>query len=57
MLNCNPGRQGKNISKMFITGPDVIKTVLGEEISMEEPGGARIHSVKRNSPARNGMRL
>ena len=34
----------ENISKMFITGPEVIKTVLGEEISMEELGGARIHS-------------
>ncbi len=33
-----------NISKMFITGPEVIKTVLGEEISMEELGGARVHS-------------
>ncbi len=33
-----------NISKMFITGPQVIKTVLGEEISMEELGGARVHS-------------
>ncbi len=29
------------ISKMFITGPEVIKTVLGEEISMEDLGGAR----------------
>ena len=26
----------ENISKMFITGPNVIKTVLGEEISMED---------------------
>ena len=33
-----------NISKMFITGPEVIKTVLGEEITMEELGGARVHS-------------
>jgi methylmalonyl-CoA decarboxylase subunit alpha len=33
-----------NISKMFITGPGVIKTVLGEEISMEELGGALVHS-------------
>jgi acetyl-CoA carboxylase carboxyltransferase component len=33
-----------NISKMFITGPNVIKTVLGEEISMEELGGARVHA-------------
>ncbi len=33
----------ENISKMFITGPEVIKTVLGEEISMEDLGGARVH--------------
>jgi methylmalonyl-CoA decarboxylase subunit alpha len=33
-----------NISKMFITGPEVIKTVLGEEISMEDLGGARVQS-------------
>jgi methylmalonyl-CoA decarboxylase subunit alpha len=32
------------ISKMFITGPEVIRTVLGEEISMEDLGGARVHS-------------
>jgi Acetyl-CoA carboxylase, carboxyltransferase component (subunits alpha and beta) len=30
----------ENISKMFITGPNVIKTVLGEDISMEDLGGA-----------------
>jgi methylmalonyl-CoA decarboxylase subunit alpha len=35
-----------NISKMFITGPSVIKTVLGEDISMEELGGARTHCEK-----------
>ncbi len=34
----------ENISKMFITGPEVIKTVLGEEISQEELGGARVHA-------------
>ena len=34
----------EGISKMFITGPEVIKTVLGEEISMEELGGAKVHS-------------
>jgi len=33
-----------NISKMFITGPEVIKTVLGEEISQEDLGGARVHA-------------
>jgi acetyl-CoA carboxylase carboxyltransferase component len=32
------------ISKMFITGPEVIKTVLGEDISMEELGGARVQA-------------
>ena len=31
-------------SQMFITGPPVIKEVLGEEVSMEELGGAKIHS-------------
>jgi acetyl-CoA carboxylase carboxyltransferase component len=34
----------ENISKMFITGPGVIKSVLGEEISMEELGGAKVHA-------------
>jgi propionyl-CoA carboxylase beta chain len=33
-------------SHMFITGPDVIKTVTGEEVSMEELGGAHAHNVK-----------
>ena len=32
------------ISKMFITGPEVIKSVLGEDISMEDLGGARVHA-------------
>ena len=31
------------VSKMFITGPEVIKSVLGEEIDMESLGGARVH--------------
>ena len=33
-------------SHMFITGPDVIKTVTGEEVEFEELGGARTHSTK-----------
>jgi propionyl-CoA carboxylase beta chain len=33
-------------SHMFITGPDVIKTVTGEEVTFEELGGAQAHSVK-----------
>lgn len=33
-------------SNMFITGPDVIKTVTGEDVEMEELGGARAHNSK-----------
>src|SRR4029434_6001538 len=33
-------------SHMFITGPDVIKTVTGEDVAMEELGGARTHNTK-----------
>jgi propionyl-CoA carboxylase beta chain len=33
-------------SYMFITGPDVIKTVTGETVSQEELGGAHTHNVK-----------
>ncbi len=33
-------------SHMFITGPDVVKTVTGEEVSLEELGGAMSHATK-----------
>ncbi|NPC95712.1 acyl-CoA carboxylase subunit beta [Nocardioides sp. zg-DK7169] len=33
-------------SGMFITGPDVIKTVTGEDVTMEDLGGARTHNTK-----------
>ena len=33
-------------SAMFITGPDVIKTVTGEDVTMEELGGARTHNTR-----------
>ncbi len=33
-------------SHMFITGPEVIKTVTGEDVTMEELGGARTHNTK-----------
>jgi propionyl-CoA carboxylase beta chain len=33
-------------SYMFITGPDVIKTVTGEDVTQEELGGARAHNTK-----------
>jgi propionyl-CoA carboxylase beta chain len=35
----------KNTSYMFVTGPDVIKTVTHEEISMNDLGGAMTHNV------------
>ncbi|MBU7046366.1 MAG: methylmalonyl-CoA carboxyltransferase, partial [Theionarchaea archaeon] len=34
------------LSHMFITGPEVIKTVTKEEVTFEELGGARTHSTK-----------
>src|SRR6478672_7164083 len=36
----------KETSHMFITGPDVIKTVTGEEVGFEELGGAMSHNTK-----------
>jgi len=36
----------KNTSYMFITGPEVIKAVTGEEISFEDLGGAMTHNQK-----------
>lgn len=31
---------------MFVTGPDVVKTVTNEEVTKEELGGAKMHSSK-----------
>jgi len=36
----------KNTSYMFITGPDVVKEVLNEEVSFDELGGAEVHARK-----------
>ena len=36
----------KETSHMFITGPEVIKTVTGEEVEFEELGGAMTHNSK-----------
>ncbi len=33
-------------SYMFLTGPKVVKTVIGEDVSTDDLGGARIHSQK-----------
>ena len=50
----------RETSHMFITGPDVVRAVTGEEVSMEELGGADAHAEKSgvrhasaNSSARN----
>ena len=36
----------RDSSHMFITGPDVVKTVTGEEVTLEQLGGAGSHSTK-----------
>jgi len=36
----------KDTSHMFITGPDVVKTVTGEEVTFEELGGAMTHNAR-----------
>ncbi|MDH4143678.1 MAG: acyl-CoA carboxylase subunit beta [Acidimicrobiia bacterium] len=36
----------RETSHMFITGPDVVKTVTGEDVTLEELGGAGSHSTK-----------
>src|SRR5207245_8463579 len=36
----------KGTSHMFITGPDVIKSVTGEDVTFEELGGAATHASR-----------
>ena len=36
----------RETSQMFITGPDVVKTVTGEEVTLEQLGGALTHATK-----------
>ena len=36
----------RDTSYMFVTGPDVVKTVTNESVTAEELGGARVHSSK-----------
>ncbi|HPX59152.1 MAG: acyl-CoA carboxylase subunit beta [Bacteroidales bacterium] len=36
----------KNKSYMFVTGPKVVKTVTGEDVTVEELGGATMHATK-----------
>ena len=47
-------------SQMFITGPDVVRSVTGEEVTLEELGGARTHNTRSGNAhylaARRGRR-
>ena len=36
----------KGVANMFLTGPKVVKTVTGEDVSAEDLGGATVHSTK-----------
>jgi acetyl-CoA carboxylase carboxyltransferase component len=36
----------EDIGQMFITGPDVIRTVTGEDVTLEELGGAEAHTAR-----------
>ena len=36
----------ENVGQMFVTGPEVVKEVLSQEVSFEELGGARAHATK-----------
>ena len=43
-------------SQMFITGPDVVKTVTGEDVTLEELGGARTHNTTSGNAHYLGLR-
>jgi len=36
----------ENSSYMFLTGPEVVKTVLNEDVTKEQLGGAKVHAGK-----------
>ena len=36
----------KDTAYMYVTGPDVVKTVINEDVSHEELGGYRVHALK-----------
>jgi propionyl-CoA carboxylase beta chain len=44
MTDFNP--PGRETSYMFVTGPDVVKTVTNETVTAEELGGASVHTTK-----------
>lgn len=42
----------KDTSYLFITGPDVVKSVTNEDVTQEELGGARTHTTVSGQFAR-----
>ena len=38
--------QVRNSSYMFLTGPEVVKSVTMEDVTQEELGGAEVHTTK-----------
>ncbi len=42
-------------SHMFVTGPDVVRTVTGEEATQEELGGSSVHAVKSGVASFSGL--
>jgi propionyl-CoA carboxylase beta chain len=45
----------KDTSHMFVTGPDVVKTVTGEQASQEELGGVSVHEIKSGVASFSGL--
>lgn len=43
--------QVRNSSYMFLTGPEVVKTVTMEDVTQEELGGAEVHTTKSGALA------
>src|ERR1700712_1177861 len=42
-------------SQMFITGPDIVKAVTGEDVTLEELGGARTHNTRSGNAHHLGV--
>jgi len=40
----------RDTSYMFVTGPNVVKTVTKEDVTQEELGGAKTHTAKSGAP-------
>jgi hypothetical protein len=49
--------QVRNSSYMFLTGPDVVKSVTMEDVTQEELGGAEVHTTKSGEACMTHARL